>query len=373
MKIFNLPDLGEGLAEAEIHEWFVKEGDIVKEDQPLVSLETAKAVVEVPSPQDGKIEKLYKKVGDIVKTHSPLLEFEEGEITKKDKGTVVGQLEENESVLNEGEMIIGFAANKTQSQTMKIMPAVRALAKQLNVNLSTVVPSGAQGQITADDVKKYAAKEPTFRGNVEAIHSVRRFMAISTAHAHQEVASVTIIDDADITEFPREADFSVRLIQAIVAGAKAEPSLNAWFDEKNMERCLHQEIHLGLAMDTTDGLFVPVIKNAEMKSPEELRAMIETFKKSVRSRTIAPNDLQGGTLTLSNFGTIAGRYATPMVIPPTVAILGSGKIRDGVGVHQGNIAIRRMMPLSLTFDHRAVTGGEASRFLAAVINSLEKN
>jgi pyruvate dehydrogenase E2 component (dihydrolipoamide acetyltransferase) len=372
MKIFNLPDLGEGLAEAEIHEWFVKEGDTVKVDQPLVSLETAKAVVEVPSPQAGKIEKLYGKVGDIIKTHAPLLEFEEGEIIKKDKGSVVGQLEENESVLNEGEMIIG-APNKTQSSTMKVMPAVRALAKQLNVELSAIIPSGPQGQITAEDVKKTAAQKSKLQGQVEAIHSVRRFMAVTTSHAHQEVASVTIVDDADITEFSPNVDISVRLIQAIIAGVKVEPSLNAWFDEKNMERCLHNDVHLGLAMDTADGLFVPVIKNAANHSPEELRHIIDTFKKTVRSRTIAPSDLQGGTITLSNFGMIAGRYATPMVIPPTVAILGSGKIRDSVGVYNGNIAIRRILPLSLTFDHRAVTGGEASRFLDAVIKSLEKN
>jgi 2-oxoisovalerate dehydrogenase E2 component (dihydrolipoyl transacylase) len=370
MKIFNLPDLGEGLAEAEIHEWFIKEGEIVKVDQPLVSLETAKAVVEVPAPQAGKITKLYGKVGDIIRTHAPLLEFEESETTAKDQGSVVGRLEESESVLNESAMIIG-AANKTQA-TFKAMPAVRALAKELNVDLSTVMPSGPQGQITQEDVKKIAAQKTKLPGQVEAVHSVRRFMAITTAHAHQEVAAVTIVDDADITELPADTDLTVRLIQAIVAGAKAEPSLNAWFDNNNMERCLHNEVHLALAMDTVDGLFVPVIKSASTQSPQQLRTIIDAYKKSVRSRTVSPSDLQGGTITLSNFGMITGRYATPMVIPPTVAILGSGKIRDTVGVQNRNMVIRRIMPLSLTFDHRAVTGGEASRFLAAVIKSLQE-
>lgn len=370
MKIFNLPDLGEGLAEAEIHEWFVKVGDMVTVDQPLVSLETAKAVVEVPAPQAGKIAKLYGKAGDVIQTHAPLLEFEDGNVTTKDQGSVVGRLEENESVLNEDTMIIG-AANKTRSPSIKAMPAVRALAKELNVDLSSITPTGPQGQISQEDVKKAAAQKSKLPGQVEAVHSVRRFMAVTTGHAHQEVAAVTIVDDADITDLPADADLTVRLIQAIVAASKAEPSLNAWFDNKNMERCLHNEIHLGLAMDTVDGLFVPVIKDAGNKTPQELRTIIDAYKQSVRSRTVAPSDLQGGTITLSNFGMIAGKYATPMVIPPTVTILGSGKVREAVGVMNGTMMVRRIMPLSLTFDHRAVTGGEASRFLGAVMNSLQ--
>lgn len=449
MNIFHLPDLGEGLAEAEIHEWFVKVGDVVTIDQPLVSLETAKAVVEVPAAQSGKIAKLYGDVGDIIKTHAPLLAFEDSAILEKnkssiandqgsasrvkdpvandqgsasrvkdsvandqgltlkvkdavekhqdpvirDKGSVVGRLEESENLLNEDSMIIG-SAGTTQTATMKAikaMPNVRALAKQLNVDLNAITPSGAQGQITLDDVKKSAAftsklqeqitlsnaekntaKTSKWQGKVEAVHSVRRFMAITTAEAHQEIAAVTIIDDADITDIPHDADYTVRLIQAMIAGATAEPSLNAWFDNKNMERCLHTNIHLGLAMDTVDGLFVPVLKDIANQTPEQLREKINIYKNSVRSRTISPSDLQGATITLSNFGMIAGRYATPMVVPPMVAILGSGKIRDVAGVHKGQLMIRRIIPLSLTFDHRAVTGGEASRFLAAVIKHLEK-
>jgi pyruvate dehydrogenase E2 component (dihydrolipoamide acetyltransferase) len=367
MSIFHLPDLGEGLAEAEIHEWFIKVGDTVKVDQPLVSLETAKAVVEVPSPQSGKIVKLYGKTGDIIKTHSPLLEFENETTIQKDQGSVVGRLDESDARLDESAMIIG-TAHKTHTTSIKAMPAVRALAKQLQVDLASITPSGAQGQITLDDVKKQAAH--TLPGQVESIHSVRRFMAITTEEAHQEVAAVTIIDDADVTDMTANTDYTVRLIQAMIAGAKAEPSLNAWFDNKKMERCLHQEIHIGIAMDTPDGLFVPVIKNASNQSVEALRQRLNNYKKSVRARTVSPSDLQGATIILSNFGTIAGRYATPMVIPPMVAILGAGKIRDIVGVHNGQMMIRRIIPLSLTFDHRAVTGGEASRFLAAVIESL---
>lgn len=372
MSIFNLPDLGEGLAEAEIHEWHVKVGDEVKVDQPLVTMETAKAVVEVPSPQAGRIKKLHGNKGDVIQTHTPLVEFEGESTQPKDKGTVVGNLEESTSVLNEGDMIIGAA--KATTGNVKAMPAVRALAKQLNVDLTAVTPSGPQGQITAEDVKKFAnqggAKPKFTNGNVETLHGVRKAMAQAMTQSHEEIVPVTIIDDADITDL-KDADITAAIIQAMVAGIKAEPALNAWYDGKTMERCLMNEVHLGLAMDTAEGLFVPVLKNVEKSSAKELREKIDNFKTTVRARTVAPSELQGATITLSNFGMIAGRYATPITVPPMVAILGCGRLREEPRVHQGKIEIRKVLPMSLTFDHRAVTGGEATRFLGAVIKFLE--
>lgn len=371
MKIFHLPDLGEGLAEAEIHEWLVNEGDTVKVDQPMVSVETAKAVVEVPSPQTGKIIKLYAKAGEIVKTGAPLVEFESGEETaiQKDKGTVVGSLEESGAVLDVGDMIIGAATQSTSSR-IKAMPAVRALAKQLNVDLNLIKATGPNGQITIDDVKKSVASKTKLSGNVEPLHGVRRAMSIAMTQSHQEIVPVTIVEDADITNFSKETDITVRVIQAILAGAKAEPALNAWYDGKSMERCLMTEVNIGLAVDTDEGLFVPVLKDVAKQSSQELRQTINAFKQSVKARSVAPSEFQGATISLSNFGMITGRYANPIVVPPMVAILGCGKIRDAAIPYDNKIEIRRIMPLSLTFDHRAVTGGEATRFLAVVIKSL---
>lgn len=377
--IFNLPDLGEGLAEAEIREWYVKEGDTVKVDQPMVSMETAKAVVDVPAPQAGKIVKLYGKAGDIIQTDAPLVEFEQDEASapQKDKGTVVGSLEESSTVLDAGEMIIGSSRQDTAT-AVKAMPAVRALAKQLNVDLNTITGTGPRGQITVEDVKKGTRqsgsafqKSNKENSTVETLHGVRRAMAMAMTHSHQEIVPVTIVEDADMTDLTVGSDITARVIQAIIAGIKDEPSLNAWYDGKTMERCLHNEIHLGLAVDTQEGLFVPVLKNVAQSSPADLRTKINEYKQSVKTRSVAPSDLQGATITLSNFGMIAGRYATPIIVPPMVAILGCGKMRDVVIAKEGKMAIRRIMPLSLTFDHRAVTGGEATRFLAAVINSLE--
>jgi pyruvate dehydrogenase E2 component (dihydrolipoamide acetyltransferase) len=378
MKIFNLPDLGEGLADAEIHEWHVKVGDVVKVDQPLVCMETAKAVVEVPSPQAGRIKKLYGKVGDVIDTGAPLVEFEMGDETspRQDGGSVVGSLEESSQRLEEGNIIIG-AATQNKS-TVKAMPAVRSLAKQLQVDLALVTPTGPQGAITAEDVinfSKNASAAPVSQamqgGSIEKITGVRRAMAVAMTQSHQEVVPVTIFEDADITNLSAKGDITTHIIQAIIAGIQTEPALNAWYNSKTMERHLFEEINIGLAMDTKDGLFVPVIKNVAKGSPKEWRAAIDAFKKSVNDRTVPPSELQGATLTLTNFGMFAGRYATPIIVPPMVAILGCGKWRDAVVAHQGKAEIRRILPLSLTFDHRAVTGGEATRFLAAVIKAIE--
>lgn len=373
MKIFNLPDLGEGLADAEIREWHINVGDIVKVDQPLVCMETAKAVVEVPSPQSGQIKKLYGKVGDVINTHAPLVEFEsEGEEKTKDKGSVVGSLEESTQRIDEGEVMIG--AQKQTTTSVKAMPAVRALAKQLNVDLNKVIPSGPQGQITAEDVKKsVSAKQNEQTGHAETLHGVRRAMAMAMTQSHQEIVPVTIFEDADITDLPTDSDMTACLIQAIISGIESEPALNAWYDGKTMERRIFTEINVGLAMDTAEGLFVPVLKDVAKTDAKGWRATINTYKQSVKARTVSPSDLHGATITLSNFGMIAGRYATPIIVPPMVAILGCGKIRDVVVARDGKMLIRRIAPLSLTFDHRAVTGGEATRFLAALIKRLEQS
>jgi 2-oxoisovalerate dehydrogenase E2 component (dihydrolipoyl transacylase) len=365
MKIFNLPDLGEGLADATIREWHVKVGDSIKVDQPLVCVETAKAVVEVPSPQSGKIAKLFGGVGDVINTGAPLVEFVEGERAAGE--SLVGSLEESNASFNEEDVIIGSA--KQRGQGVKAMPAVRALAKQLNVDLAQVTPSGAQQQITVEDVKKFAGEGAAVAGG-EPLQGVRRAMAKVMTQSHEQVVPATIMDDADITDLPAESDVTVLIMQAMVAAAKAEPALNAWFDGMKMERRLFSEMHIGLAMDMKEGLFVPVLKNIQAADVASIRSQINEFKKTVEARTVKPADLQGATISLSNFGMFAGRYATPIIVPPMVAILCCGKIQDRPVVVDGEVAIRKQVPLSLSFDHRAVTGGEAARFLAAVIEHL---
>jgi pyruvate dehydrogenase E2 component (dihydrolipoamide acetyltransferase) len=264
--------------------------------------------------------------------------------------------------------------------SFKVLPTVRALAKQLQVDLNTVTPTGPKGQITAEDVKRQAKQgRPTTEGRSgqdlksgEALHGVRRAMAQAMSLAHQEVAQITIMDDADLGHLPADADLTVLLLQAMAAASQAEPGLNAWFDGPSLKRQLFNEVNIGMAMDTPEGLFVPVLKNVGHSSPQALREKINQYKAGVRSRTIAASDMQGATLTLSNFGTIAGKYASPIVVPPTVAILGCGRIYEAAVVRDGKVTTTRILPLSLSADHRAVTGGEAARFLAAILAFLNE-
>jgi 2-oxoisovalerate dehydrogenase E2 component (dihydrolipoyl transacylase) len=384
MTIFKLPDLGEGLPDAEIVEWHVKEGDTIAIDQSLVSMETAKAVVEVPSPFAGRIKKLYGKSGDVILTGAPLVELESesnaasvtnaASTTNVDRSsedsapTVAGKLEVGNTVLKESPMGLSNRA----PGGIKATPAVRALAQRLKVDISSVRPTGAHGTITTQDIE-HAAAAHSEAGPLELFKGVRRSMAQVMIQSHNEVVPVTVVEDAKLIHWTSKQDITVRIIQAIIAACKQEPALNAWYDSKAMGRRLVSSLHLGLAQDTHDGLFVPVIHQAETLNATQLRQKIDELKKQVEDRHISLQDLRGATFTLSNFGKFAGRYANPIIVPPTVAILGVGRIRDEVVAVKGEVKICSVLPLALTIDHRAVTGGEATRFLGLVIKALEKD
>lgn len=362
MRIFTLPDLGEGLQEAEIVRWHVKPGDTVKTDQILVAVETAKALVDVPSPYDGVIEKLFGKPGDTVHVDAPLVGFA-GQ-SAEDKGTVVGEIKRQAEPLAES-----AAAPTPVSRGIKAAPAVRALAAKLDIDLAMVTPSGPDGTITRSDVER-VAKIFAEVGPQELLRGVRRAMALNMTLANAEVASATLMDDADVHAWRPGEDMFVRLVRALLAGCRAAPALNAWYDGRAVGRRVLKQVHLGFAVDSPEGLFVPVLRNAEQFAGQELRAKLDALIEGVHTRKLKPEDLRGSTITLSNYGTIAGRYAAPVVLPPTVAILGAGRARDAVVAVGGRPAVHRILPVSLTFDHRAVTGGEAGRFLAAVLTDL---
>lgn len=368
MDIFNLPDLGEGLPDAEIHEWFVQVGDKVNLDQPLASMETAKAVVDVPCPQTGVIAKLYGKPGDIIKTGAPLVGFEANSNERSDKGTVVGNLEESSEV-TEDNFTIGTRTRT--KRTGKATPKVRILAKKLGVDLAEIKGTGDYGIITQQDVEAAAGNQQTVSEGYEPLRGVRRAMLHSMESSHQEVVAVSIFDEADISAWDKNNDITVRLIKAIIKAAQAEPTLNAWYDGTSCALKKFSEINLGLAMDSEDGLFVPVIHDAANKSAHELRKQIDQYKQQVSDRSIPADNLKGTTITLSNFGKFAGRFASPIIVVQTVAILGVGRLYTGVAEVNGKIVPRKFLPLSLSFDHRAVTGGEATRFLGVVMEALQ--
>jgi pyruvate dehydrogenase E2 component (dihydrolipoamide acetyltransferase) len=386
MSTFRLPDLGEGLAEAEILAWHVKVGDHVRVDQPMVSVETAKAVVEVPAPFSGVVTALRGTPGDIVLTGAPLIEF--------DSGTVVGNMPATsaEEFVEPG----GTGATRSHGSNGRgrAVPAARALAKTLGVDLAAVEGGGRAGLITLDDVLRHAnmpgaanggavgsGSSPAARaiaaaapqdGTVEPLRGMRRAMAQNMSQSRDQVPGSTVCDDADIHHWTRRGDYMLRLMRAMSCAWRAEPALNAWYDPVTQSRFLVAHIDLAIAVDTPDGLIVPVVRNVESKSPQELRIDIAAQKDAAHRRSTAAQDLRDFTLMLSNFGTLAGRYGIPLVVPPAVAILGAGKVREDAVVVDGAVLAHRRMPLSLSFDHRCITGGEACRFLAAVIADLEK-
>jgi 2-oxoisovalerate dehydrogenase E2 component (dihydrolipoyl transacylase) len=367
MRTFNLPDLGEGLQEAEIVSWHVSPGDRVVADQPLVSVETDKAVVEVPSPHSGRVVELFGADGDIVQVGAPLVAFEDPAAGQAaaDSGTVVGELRASEERAEEA-----TAAARAPAVGVNATPAVRALARRLGVDLALVAPSSPDGVVSARDVEQ-AAETLAEAGPLEPLRGVRRAMALRMAHAHAEVVPATVIDEADVESWLNGRDVTVRLVRAIVAACAAEPALNAWYDSQGQGRRLHGKIDLGIAVDTPDGLFVPVLRDVANRDPADLRRGLDRMKADIRARKIPPEELKGATITLSNFGTVAGRYAAPVVVPPQVAILSTGRIEPRPVAVDGRVQVHRLMPLSLTIDHRVVTGGEAARFLASVIADLE--
>lgn len=398
MTVFNLPDLGEGLPEAEIVAWLVKEGDRVELDQPMLSVETAKAVVEVPSPYTGTVRKLFAKAGETVQTGRPLVDFDlpAGTVSAESahapaaatpaagQGMVVGHMESsNEEFVDRA--IVGGArrsARVTGRERVRAAPAVRMLAKRLGVQLTTCRATGRHGLISVDDVLAAAnigaarnrAAAPTVPGLTDAdkLRGPRKAMAGSMALSRDEVAICTIFDDADIEAWAGRGDITARMIRAIAAGVKAEPGLNALFDPSGPSRKIMEQVHLAIAVDTADGLIVPVLKDVGAQSAEQIRAALNDLKVRTRDRAITPQEMRDYTFTLSNFGTMAGRYATPLVVPPTVAILGCGKLQRDVVAGATAPEIHTRIPLSLSFDHRCITGGEACRFLAAVIEDLRQ-
>ncbi|MCL6269758.1 2-oxo acid dehydrogenase subunit E2 [Sansalvadorimonas sp. 2012CJ34-2] len=348
MRFFKLPDLGEGIPEAEIVEWHVREGETVCEDQVIVSMETAKAVVEVPSPCAGVVIRQFGQPGDLIHTGEPLVEFE-GDDT--DTGTVVGSITEASAAEQDDEehFFIGASPSTSKVQQM-VRPAINHLVRNLQESASNISLE-----------------------NGEPLKGVRREMARSMTRSGHEVVSVTLFADADIHEWQNQSDLTVKVLMAVVDACRQEPALNAWFDGPGEKRQLMDDVNVGLAVDSPHGLLVPVLERAQSFSPDLLRTEINRLKNGVMNRELALESFQGATISVSNFGALGtGRYATPVVVPPAVAILGVGSVGDQVVACNGQAVVHRVMSLSLSFDHRAVTGGEASRFLRAVVQHIEK-
>ncbi len=533
-EVFLLPDLGEGLPDAEIVQWLVAEGEAVTEGVNMVEMSTAKAVVEVPAPFTGVVTRLYGGPGDVIETGKPLIAIlTDGSVPKKaapkaektepakedgDAGAVVGELivgsevKSDISVSADGVKaspvvratakklkidLAGIAGSGADGQITvkdvraaaeagagnaeapataetapstaqlasgdaKVGPAARSLAAELGVDLAGVTPSGPRGAISKKDViaaakaliagsagraqgaavpsaavpvsgisskgvraapkvraharakgvdlSRVAASGPEgsvtiadvnaalqadFRvgapaaaaapaaayvrpqrayevsGEAEKLVGPRRVMANMMAKAAAEICHTPIFDEADISRWPQGTDITVRIMRAVVAAAMVEPAINAWYDHDGPSKTIHGHVSLGMAVDSPRGLFVPVIRNLDSLSPAEMRSQLDRHRKAIGDATITAKDMSGATITLSNYGMMAGKFAAPIISMPEVAIVGIGGLYDKLVMMDRTIENHRFMPVSLTFDHRAATGGEAARFLRGLLDDLE--
>ena len=426
---FFLPDLGEGLPDATIVKWFVQEGETIALDAPLVSVETAKAIIDVPSPVSGMVSKLAGQVGTTVQTGAmlaefiaddaqhqrPMLQAQQHAFSETHHDAPTASSEQTDRAIV-GTMDTAHTLTHQQAVVVngvRAMPAVRALARKYKVDLSKIIPTGVDATVTVEDVEKAVKQHPHLQSNENkapvkpssdretkistrtiisasgkpvrtrsptqenqiygqpcTLRSVERNMARVMTDAHSKVVPTTLFEDAPIHLWDTNEDLTARLIRAIVAASASEPSLNAWFDDVHLTRTLHRHVDVGIAIDTEDGLFVPALRNADMLDKEGLRHAINRLREQTMARAIPPTEFKGYTISLSNFGMFAGRYATPIVVPPCVAIVAAGRTRHALYPVLGGIETRRIIPLSVTFDHRACTGGQAARFLRTLLEDL---
>ena len=411
---FRFPDVGEGIHEGEIVRWLVKEGDEVRPDQPMVEIETDKAVVEIPAPRAGTIVRVGVAEGQKIQVGEVLVVIgEAGELAvhapppqkvsaAPASVSVVGSLDMATTELPPSPEAaqVPRAASPVQPQRVLAIPSVRKLARDLGVDLSQVAPTGPHGRIRREDVLHAAQQRPVSpaappgptglehdqHGPVEyeLLSALRRTIAQAMVAAATTAVPVTTTDEADVTELValRErssaaaAAHNVRvtllpfILKAVVAALRQYPRLNASLDEVQNRLVLKRYYHLGIATDTAEGLIVPVLKDVDQKNIVTLATELARLTDLARTRRIPLADLRGGTFTLSNYGAIGGIFATPMLHLPEVAILGVGKLLQKPVVHAGAVVIRTMLPLSLTFDHRALDGAEAQRFLNELIAYL---
>ncbi|HEY2588952.1 MAG TPA: dihydrolipoamide acetyltransferase family protein [Tepidisphaeraceae bacterium] len=413
---FCLPDLGEGLEEAELVEWCVNVGQRVRENDVLAKMETAKALVEVPSPRDGVVAQLHGKPGQAIKVGSPLVTYKdetpEPEAAaprsngggngapreeRQDAGTVVGNLATH-------------AESEEQAGKALAAPAVRRLARELGVNLDHVTGTGIGGRITASDVraavdqapaheppapsKRESAEQPAPAGaspfaETDRIpfRGVRRTIAEHLRYSVNRAVHFTVMDEADVTaldELRRRlvaaSNEKVSLLPFVAAAVcrvltgRNGPQfrrLNSTVDDDRQEIVQHRAVHLGVATDTESGLMVPVIRNANQLGVLEISRQIAEVAREARDRTIPPHRLTGSTFTISNFGAMGGRFGTPIINYPEAAVLAVGRAREGVVVRHGMIGVGKVLPLSLSADHRVIDGATAATALARIIELLQ--
>lgn len=408
--VYRLPDVGEGIAQAEIVEYLVKPGDKVEADQTVLRIETDKAVVDLPAPVTGTIVEIPFKPGDTANVGDPLLVIE----TEAEGVVSAAGPEEKEATQPRPTeastappaiatpSAVAPAAEESTAPTRRVLatPHTRKLARELKVDITTVKGSGPHGRVTDDDVKKAsiqvappAPRAPTAAA-VQApattgfdfekygptkrvpFKGVRKRIAEVMVRSVSTIPHVTNFDEADVTDLvdvvererPLAESRGIKLTilafvaKAAAAGLREYPMMNASLDEETGELVLKDYIHIGMATDTEAGLMVPVIRDVDRKSIMQIAAELQELSVKARDRSIDLEDMRGGSFTITNVGAIGGNWATPIILHPQVAILCSLRAKPKPVVRDGEVVIRTIMPLTLSFDHRVLDGASASRF-----------
>jgi pyruvate dehydrogenase E2 component (dihydrolipoamide acetyltransferase) len=381
---FKLPDLGEGVTEAEVDRWLVSEGDVVGEDDPIVELITDKATAEIPSPYEGVVSRIHVKAGEVVPVGTVLITI--GEPAGDGAGSAPPPPPPPPAAAVSSSPV---AETGSSNASVKAMPPVRKLARDLGVDIGSVRGTGPEGRVLREDVEAAARKEAPAPaaisgGRREPLRGVRRLIAERMSAAHRVVPPVTHVEECDVTELdatrklvnernPDELRLTYMpfIVKAVVAGLKQYPALNASLDEDAGEIVFHDRYDIGIAVDTPSGLVVPVVRDADRKRLREVAADVDRLARGAREGTLRSDDLKGGTFTISSPGPFGGLMATPIVFHPQSAILGVHRAQERPVVREGQIVIRQMMNLSITFDHRILDGMTAAKFVLDVAKLLE--
>jgi len=439
--VFILPDLGEGVHEAEMIAWKVAVGDEVKEHQTLAEMETDKALVEVPSPRAGVIKQLHGDEGEILKVGNPLVTYEgggESAATPESAPAAQGAVASEEQVPDPNEQredagtVVGAVSDEPLMPASEgkalATPAVRRLARDLGVDIDAVKGTGLGGRVTAKDVKaaqggsgaltpalspgeraqrapmptsepprSTPAPAPAAAAPAAPVHipapqagstqvipfrGVRRTIANRLRQSINAAVHFTVMDEADVSALDvvrkrtaaasgEKLSYLPFVISALARALREFPALNSIVDDENEQIIRHSSIHIGMAADTEHGLTVPVLSDADTMGVLQVGRAIVQLANAARDRTIPREQLMGSTFTVSNVGSHAGKFATPVINYPEVGILGVGRARDAVVARNGGIHVAKVLPLSLACDHRVVDGAEGALFLARVIDLLQ--
>ncbi len=414
--IFKFPDIGEGVTEGKILEWFVKKGQQIAEGDPVVKMETDKVVADIPTPKGGTVRNTFGKIGQIVNVGDALVEIEiEAEaavekekvpIEEKAFG-VVGTIEDSGSdafLPSTGE---GFeekeAARRTAERRRALAtPVARKMARDLGVDINDVRGSGPAGRVMKADVQRAFEEKRTGlqrvakpaeasvessrtdRFEFEELSQIRKTIAARMVESKATVPHATSLEEVEVSRLIRiRADAKTRfadqnlkltympfIIRAVVSALGIHPKLNCRLDMQKNRVVYNRFYNIGFAADTPDGLMVPVIKDADKKSIRDLAQELQDKSERARQRKLALDELRDSTFTVTNYGSVAGLYGVPIINYPNVAILGIGRIHEKPVVRDGNVVIGSVLPLSLTVDHRIVDGGDAGRFMKDLIAFL---